>query len=92
VNNFLDVVLPPLLLLGLAAVLSAAAVWWAAGKLRLYAAKRRRIDGARTALSQARDGLAAAISDPGLGDANRNQVMTAYDAVTRALTKEKNPT
>jgi hypothetical protein len=89
VNNFLDVVLPPLMLLGAVAVLTVAGIWLTVGKLRLYAAKRRRIDGARTALQSARDGLAAAISDPGLGDANRNQVVTAYDAVTTALTKEK---
>jgi hypothetical protein len=89
VNDFLDVVLPPLLLLACTAVLAGAAIVLTAGRLRLYAAKRRRIDGTRKALQNARDGLAAAISDPGLGDANRNQVMTAYDAVTTALTKEK---
>jgi len=91
VNNFLDVVVPPLLLLVCVTVLTGTAIVLTAGRLRLYAVKRHRIDGARAALSRARDGLAAAISDPGLGDANRNQVMAAYDMVKTALTKEKTP-
>jgi hypothetical protein len=89
VNNFLDVVFPPLLLLVFGAGITGGLMYLMAGRVRLWVARANRIDGARTALQDARDGLAAAIADPGLGDANRNQVMTAYDAVTTALAKEK---
>jgi hypothetical protein len=92
VNNFLDVVFPPLLLLVFGGAVTVGLMYLMAGRARLWIARANRIDKTRKALQDARDGLAAAISDPGLGDANRNQVMTAYDAVTTALTKEKDNT
>lgn len=98
-GSFLDVVLPPLLLLALVAGLLAVAVFVAAGRLRLWASRRRAADcivekvldrgaAAHRALASARDALATVISDPGLSGDTRDQALTAYQAVTTAITKE----
>jgi transcription initiation factor TFIIIB Brf1 subunit/transcription initiation factor TFIIB len=87
-QSFLDVVLPPLLLAAFGLFLCTVAAVLALARMRLWAARRRRVTGAREALSGARDALAAVISDPGLGASTRDQAVTAYQAVSTAITKE----
>lgn len=87
-NNFIDVVLPPFLLLVLVAGLLLVAGWRTAGKLRLWAAERRKIDGVRTALSEARDIMASLVADPGLSQDTRDRALASYEALTKTLSKE----
>lgn len=96
-GSFLDVVLPPLLLLAFGLFLCGVATVLTVGRLRLWAAQRRRLSlpfaalaERNAALSEAADAFAAVISDPGLSGSTRDRAVTAYSAVSTALTKGDN--
>lgn len=90
-QSFLDVTLPPLLLAVFGLLACGALAVLVTARTRLWAARRRRIDGGREALFDARDALAAAIADPGLGAEARERAVTAYGAVSTAIDKENSP-
>ncbi len=87
-GSFLDVTAPPLMLLAFLAFLSYLGVRLGLSRARLWDARRHRIEGVRTVLGRARDGLACAVSDPGAGDSTRSQALAAYEAVCEAISKE----
>jgi hypothetical protein len=88
VQSFLDVTLPPLLLAVFGVFLCALAAVLAVARLRLWAARRNRLAGARPALEVAADVLSAVIADPDTGAEFRDRALTAYTAVTTVITKE----
>jgi hypothetical protein len=88
-SSFLNAFMPTLPWWFLVLALASLAAWATVTRVRLWHAQQLQAERPARALRQARDGLAAANSDPGLGDVNRDQVLAAYDAVKTALTKEK---
>lgn len=91
-NNFLDVVLPPLLLLVFGGALTGGLLFLLVARVRLWLAQANRIDGQRTAVSRARDCMAAFISEPGLDQGLRDRALASYEALSKMLTKEKDRT
>ena len=88
-QNFLDVILPPVLLLVLTAGVLAAAAVITTGRLRLYAAQRRDIDIKRQSLQASRDVMATIISDAATPDFVRNAAVTAYEQLGAIMNSQK---
>lgn len=88
-QNFIDIVLPPLLLLAGVAAVAGACLVLTVARLRLWSARRRRITGLRPALTSAADALATALAEPALSSNAREIVLSAYAQVTAAVAAEK---
>lgn len=91
-SNFLNALMPTLPWWFLVLVLTVLTSWAAVARVRLYSAKRRRIDEVRKSLSDARDIMATLVSDPGLAQAVRDRALASYEALTKALAKENSTT
>lgn len=86
-QSFLDVTLPPLILLVAACGVLAAVTVVALGRLRLYAAQRRRITVGHTSLTTARDALAFIIAAPDASQDIKDEALRAYTALN-VVTKD----
>jgi hypothetical protein len=87
-NSFLNAFMPTLPWWFLCLVLLALCTWLAGTLVKMMNARRHQAERPVKALRQARDALAAVISDPFTGHTARDQAVAAYQAVTEALTKE----
>jgi threonine/homoserine/homoserine lactone efflux protein len=88
-GSFLNSFMPTLPWWFLGIGLVSIAMWLAVTAVRLMTAEQRRVERPARALRQAKDALAAVISDSAVfGDA-RSQALSAYDSVADALKKEK---
>jgi hypothetical protein len=92
VSNLLNSFMPTLPWWFLVLALTGLTAWVITARARLYAAKRRRIDGVRKALSDARDIMATLVADPGLTQAVRDRALASYEALTKTLSKENSTT
>lgn len=89
-ENFLDIVLPPVLLAAGVIAVTVSMCVLTAGRLRLWAARRRRIYATREALQAVADALAGLIAEPLLREAARNAAVDAYGKLKAVLaTAEK---
>lgn len=88
-SSFLNAFMPTLPWWFLVITLTGLASWATAARVRLWKAQQRRAERPVKALSQAKDALAAVISDSAVFGAARDQALSAYDSVSDALNKER---
>ena len=84
-EDFLDIVLPSLLLLAFCVFTGSVIFWFAWSRIRLWNAESRRIEAAirstRQFTKEATSVLIDIINDPGSDDTLRNKAITAYSKV-----------
>ena len=88
-QSFLDVVLPPLLLLGGVAAVTLAVSVLVYKRLRLYATQRQRIIYDQETLTAARDKIAEIISAPDVPDDIKDKALSVYTALNNIQSREK---
>lgn len=88
-QDFLDVVLPPVLLMMITAVVTVAAVVITLSRLRLYARQRRRLSAEPKIIEEARGALAVLIADNNVSKFTRDSVIEAYDVLGRIAKRKK---
>ena len=88
-QSFLDVVLPPLLLLGGVAAVTLAVSVLVYKRLRLYATQRQRIIYDQETLTAARDKIAEIISAPDVPDDIKDKALSVYTTLNNIQSREK---
>lgn len=82
-QSFLDVTLPPLILLVTGAALVTVALVTAGRRWRLWAAQQRAVTMRPQVIGQALDAMAAVISTDSLTEDLKGQLITAYGALAQ---------